>query len=183
MTLQSLSEKLVALLKERRALLCTVESCTGGRLAQLITQIPGASEVFWGSLVVYSNAFKEVLAGVPGELISAKGPVSQEVAVALAQGGIHRLTEALKSKGSHRPLVALSTTGVAGPGGGTPATPVGLCYVGHGHSGFARTLDGTAEAFFSETIQASAKLGRVQTIDFFATKALESTISNLTTLP
>lgn len=99
--------------------LATAESCTGGLLAARITELPGASEYFNGGLVVYANAAKVALAGVPAELIEAHGAVSGEVAEALAHGARAALAAD----------VGVGITGVAGPGGGTPEKPVGLVWL------------------------------------------------------
>jgi nicotinamide-nucleotide amidase len=97
----------------------TAESCTGGLLAGRITDRPGSSEYFVGSVVAYSNEAKEKLLGVPAEMIDRHGAVSEEVAVAMADGALERFE-------AH---VAIGLTGVAGPGGGTEDTPVGrVCF-------------------------------------------------------
>ena len=96
------------------------ESCTGGLLAGHFTDIPGASEYFLGGVVAYDNGVKMSLLGVGEEVLAAKGAVSEEVAAAMAEG-ICRVT------GSD---CSLSTTGIAGPDGGTKTKPVGLVYVG-----------------------------------------------------
>jgi nicotinamide-nucleotide amidase len=95
------------------------ESCTGGLLAARITDQPGSSAYFQGSLVTYSNAAKETLAGVPDELIAEHGAVSAEVAQALADG-------ARAALGAD---VGIGVTGIAGPGGGTAEKPVGLVWL------------------------------------------------------
>ena len=97
----------------------TAESCTGGLIAALLTEIPGASDVVERGFVTYSNEAKEDLLGVPGELIAQYGAVSAPVAHAMAQG-------ALKHALAH---IAVAVTGIAGPGGGTAEKPVGLVYV------------------------------------------------------
>lgn len=100
--------------------LATAESCTGGLVAERITRVPGASEYFVGSVVSYTNQIKTELLGVPQEMIERCGTVSGEVAEAMARG-IKERTGA---------TIGLSVTGVAGPGGGTQAVPVGTVYVG-----------------------------------------------------
>lgn len=97
----------------------TVESCTGGLVAHVLTEIPGSSVYFLGGLVTYANDRKVDLAAVPEAVLDAHGAVSAQVAVAMAEGARHRLGVD----------VAVSVTGVAGPDGGTPAKPVGLTYV------------------------------------------------------
>ncbi|HZW32125.1 MAG TPA: competence/damage-inducible protein A [Isosphaeraceae bacterium] len=114
------AEALVAQLTRTGSTLATAESCTGGLIAQLITAIAGVSSAYLGGAVTYSNASKTALLGVPAELIAACGAVSPEVAAAMAEGARTRLGASL----------GISTTGVAGPTGGTPEKPVGLVYLG-----------------------------------------------------
>ncbi len=97
----------------------TAESCTGGLIAALLTEIPGSSDVVERGFVTYSNEAKEDLLGVPGNLIRQYGAVSEPVARAMAEG-------ALKHSLAH---IAVAVTGIAGPGGGTAEKPVGLVYV------------------------------------------------------
>ncbi|APW63037.1 competence/damage-inducible protein A [Paludisphaera borealis] len=114
------ADALVAELTRTGASLATAESCTGGLVAHLITAIPNVSPFYPGGVVSYSNQAKTNFLDVPAELIQAHGAVSPEVAVAMAQGALRRF-------GAD---VAVSTTGVAGPGGGSPEKPVGLVYLG-----------------------------------------------------
>ncbi len=100
--------------------LATAESCTGGAIAAALTDIAGSSDVFERGFVTYSNEAKNELLGVPAPLIVAHGAVSEEVAAAMAEGALAH----------SRADVAVSVTGIAGPGGGTPAKPVGLVYIG-----------------------------------------------------
>jgi nicotinamide-nucleotide amidase len=116
---RSVSEIVIDLCRGRGLRLATAESCTGGMVASRITAVPGASDVFAGSVVAYSNEVKETGLGVPAELITAHGAVSADVAAAMVEGARNRL-------GAD---VAVAVTGVAGPGGGTPAKPVGLVFV------------------------------------------------------
>jgi nicotinamide-nucleotide amidase len=99
--------------------LATAESCTGGLVAARLTAVPGSSDVFRGSVVAYADDVKERELAVPAELLAAHGAVSAEVAAAMAAGVRQRL-------GTD---VAVSVTGIAGPGGGTPEKPVGLVYL------------------------------------------------------
>jgi PncC family amidohydrolase len=110
-----LGERCVAL--DRR--IATVESCTGGLVAHLITEIPGSSDWFVGGFVTYSNALKSDTVGVPAEVLAAHGAVSAQVAMAMATGGRERTGADL----------AVAVTGIAGPDGGTASKPVGLTYV------------------------------------------------------
>jgi nicotinamide-nucleotide amidase len=113
------ARNLVALLVQRKLMICAAESCTGGLVAALITEIPGSSAVFERGFVTYSNAAKCDLLGVPATLIGRYGAVSGEVAVAMASGALRASTAD----------IALSVTGVAGPGGGTATKPVGLVHI------------------------------------------------------
>ena len=115
-----LAARLVRRLKTQGWTLATAESCTGGLLSSTFTDISGASEWFRQGWVTYSNESKAIDLGVPEEAIAKKGAVSHEVARLMAQG-------AAKAAGTE---VAISTTGIAGPTGGTASKPVGTCYVG-----------------------------------------------------
>lgn len=99
--------------------LATAESCTGGAIARLITDIPGSSKVFVGAIVSYSDDVKHELLNVPEAVLEAHGAVSAETAASMAAG-------ARASLGAD---VAVSVTGIAGPGGGSPGKPVGLVYL------------------------------------------------------
>ena len=105
-------------LQMRNATVAVAESCTGGLLAERITSISGSSRYFLGGAVVYSNALKTELAGVPAEMIDRHGAVSREVAAALAEGIRYRCESTL----------GVGITGVAGPNGGTPDKPVGMVF-------------------------------------------------------
>jgi nicotinamide-nucleotide amidase len=117
---EALEEVVARVLTEYRATVAVAESCTGGMLAERLTKIPGSSSYFLGGVVCYSNELKTSLVGVPQSLIEAKGAVSSEVALALADG-IRKRTGA---------TLGVGVTGVAGPGGGTPEKPVGLVHIG-----------------------------------------------------
>lgn len=113
---EDLGEKLRSL----RLTLGAAESCTGGGLADAITDVAGSSDYFMGGVVSYANRVKEQLLGVDPELLAAYGAVSEQVARAMAEG-VRRLLAV---------DLAVGITGVAGPGGGTPEKPVGLVYIG-----------------------------------------------------
>ena len=110
----------VALLKKRGMTLVTAESCTGGLVAKMITDVAGASDVYPGSVVSYANEVKEQLLGVKHGTLVSYGAVSRETAREMAEGAAARF-------GSD---CAIALTGIAGPGGGTPEKPVGLVYCG-----------------------------------------------------
>jgi nicotinamide-nucleotide amidase len=115
---QSLEQIVGYWLQMRSATLAVAESCTGGLLAERITSIAGSSRYFLGGAVVYSNAMKTELAGVPADMIERHGAVSREVAAALAEGIRYRCESTF----------GVGITGVAGPGGGSPEKPVGLVF-------------------------------------------------------
>lgn len=117
---ESLEEVVARILTENRATIAVAESCTGGMLAERLTNVPGSSSYFLGGVVCYSNELKTSLVGVPKEMIEAKGAVSSEVALALADG-------IRKRSGAN---IGVGTTGIAGPTGGTPEKPVGLVHIG-----------------------------------------------------
>jgi nicotinamide-nucleotide amidase len=110
---------LVAACRAKRLMLATAESCTGGLIAAILTEVPGSSAVFERGFVTYSNAAKTELLGVPAELIERHGAVSEEVARAMASGAIAH----------SRAGLCVAVTGVAGPGGGTAEKPVGLVHL------------------------------------------------------
>jgi nicotinamide-nucleotide amidase len=117
---ETIEEIVARVLMENRATIAVAESCTGGLLAERLTNLPGSSAYFLGGIVCYSNDLKTRLVGVPAEIIEAKGAVSSEVALALA-AGIRKLTGA---------TLGIGITGIAGPSGGTPEKPVGLVHIG-----------------------------------------------------
>jgi nicotinamide-nucleotide amidase len=105
-------------LQMRNATLAVAESCTGGLLGERLTSVSGSSRYFAGGAIVYANAVKTELAGVPADMIERHGAVSREVAAALAEGIRYRCEATF----------GVGITGVAGPGGGTPEKPVGLVF-------------------------------------------------------
>jgi nicotinamide-nucleotide amidase len=117
---EAMEEVVARVLTENRATIAVAESCTGGLLAERLTNIPGSSIYFLGGVVCYSNELKSALVDVPAELIESKGAVSPEVALALAEG-IRKRTGA---------TIGVGVTGIAGPAGGTPEKPVGLVHIG-----------------------------------------------------
>ena len=115
-----IEEKVVHSLLERGLTITTAESCTGGLLAGTILNVSGASAVYNEGHITYSNEAKMRILGVASETLAQYGAVSKQTAKEMAEGAA-RVANA---------DVALSTTGIAGPGGGTPEKPVGLIYVG-----------------------------------------------------
>ncbi len=117
--MKALAEKLGNVLVMQQKTVATAESCTGGMIAKVITDIPGSSRYFMGSVVSYSNDVKIKVLRVSRALIERHGAVSSQVAVAMARG-VQRLMHA---------DFAIAVTGVAGPDGGTAKKPVGLVYI------------------------------------------------------
>jgi nicotinamide-nucleotide amidase len=111
---------LIAALTAQGLTLATAESCTGGLLAAALTDIPGASAAFTHGFVTYANQAKTSMLGVPAALIAQHGAVSPEIAAAMAQG----------ARAQSGASLALSTTGIAGPAGGSPKKPVGTVWFG-----------------------------------------------------
>jgi nicotinamide-nucleotide amidase len=156
---RSTAELVVDLLRERGLTLATAESCTGGLVATRVTDVPGSSDVFVGSVVAYSNSVKREQLGVPEEVLVEHGAVSAETAAAMAAGARSVL-------GAD---VAVSVTGVAGPGGGTAEKPVGLVYlhaVGPGGE-VARRLDFPGDR---ETIRLRAAVAALHLVRRLVTK-------------
>jgi nicotinamide-nucleotide amidase len=116
--LRARAENLLAQARAKGVKIVTAESCTGGLVAALLTEIPGSSDVVERGFVTYSNEAKEELLGVPHDVLAAHGAVSAETARAMAAGAL---------KHSHADL-AVAVTGVAGPGGGSADKPVGLVH-------------------------------------------------------
>lgn len=104
--------------------IATVESCTGGLVGHLITEIPGSSAYYVGGFVTYSDDAKVAMVGVPTDVLRAHGAVSAQTAMAMASGGRERT-------GAE---ISISVTGIAGPDGGSPSKPVGLTYIAVAHA-------------------------------------------------
>jgi nicotinamide-nucleotide amidase len=117
---EEIEEVLGRILTERKLTLAVAESCTGGLIADRITNVSGSSVYFERGIVAYSNRTKVQLLAVPDELIARHGAVSEEVAIAMAAG----------IRASAGTDLAISTTGIAGPSGGSEAKPVGLVWIG-----------------------------------------------------
>lgn len=119
----SLEQEVSALLRRKGLTLGLVESATGGLISHLITNVPGSSDYYMGSVTAYSNQAKISLVGVEEETINKFGAVSSQVAEGMAQGGRRALSVD----------ICLADTGIAGPSGATPGKPVGLFYIGLSH--------------------------------------------------
>ncbi|MBX3035405.1 MAG: CinA family protein [Anaerolineales bacterium] len=118
--MSTLKMRVVNLLREKKLTLATAESCTGGLIAHLITNIAGSSEYFLGGIVSYSNQAKADLLDVSWDTLNSKGAVSKETVIEMAIGARKKL----------KADIAVSVSGIAGPGGGTPDKPVGTTWVG-----------------------------------------------------
>ena len=141
----SIEEKIISVMREKKLTLSTAESCTGGMIGAALTSVSGASSVFMGSAVTYSNDMKNRLLGVPNGTLISYGAVSSQTAEAMAVGACKKLqTDA-----------AVAVTGIAGPDGGTPEKPVGLVYVGISYKNKTDTielrLNGNREAIRTKT--------------------------------
>ena len=126
-TLLEQATALLELCRRKRLRIATAESCTGGLVAATLTEIPGSSDVVERGFVTYSNAAKQAMLGVPAITIEKFGAVSRETAEAMAKGALaNSLAE-----------LAVSVTGIAGPGGGSAEKPVGLVHFAAGSRGGA----------------------------------------------
>ena len=139
--------RLAGALRAARAMLATAESCTGGLISAACTDLAGSSDWFERGFVTYSNAAKSELLGVPAALIDQHGAVSEAVALAMAEGAVRH---------SHA-QVSVAVTGVAGPGGGSAAKPVGTVWVAWCVGGRTDAqclhLDGDRAAVRAQTVQ------------------------------
>lgn len=125
--LEELAANVLDAFRRHELKIATAESCTGGLIAALLTSVAGSSDVFERGFVTYSNEAKTESIGVPADMIASFGAVSAEVAGAMAGGAL----------GRSRADIAISVTGIAGPGGGSVRKPVGLVYVGMARRGEA----------------------------------------------
>jgi nicotinamide-nucleotide amidase len=121
------AETLLADARAKGLKIATAESCTGGLVAGLLTEIPGSSDVVERGFVTYSNQAKEEMLGVPAAMLRQHGAVSEPVARAMAEGAIRNSTAQL----------SVAVTGVAGPGGGSDDKPVGLVHIAAARAGEA----------------------------------------------
>ena len=147
----SLAEQLCTELRLRGHMLSVAESCTGGSLGREITGVTGASDVFWGGVIVYANAAKTELAGVPESLIREFGAVSEQTATSLAEG--------IRRRASTDWSIAI--TGIAGPGGALPGKPVGTVWLAvSGSAGTTTRL--LAAVGTREEVRTAAVAGAIQ---------------------
>lgn len=151
---------LLGLLQARGLTLSTAESCTGGLIAAALTAIPGSSATVLAGYVTYSNEAKARMLGVPPDVLAAVGAVSEEVARHMAEG-------ALRDSGAD---LAVSCTGIAGPGGATAGKPVGLVFIGRARRGMGTEVErhvfpGDRGAVRAATVDAAFALVRRATKD------------------
>ncbi|KGI60534.1 competence/damage-inducible protein CinA domain protein [Prevotella sp. DNF00663] len=125
-----LSKEIQQYLYDNGKTLCTAESCTGGRIAEAIIAVPGASNYFKGGIISYTNEVKINLLHVDSNVLEEKTAVCEEVAIQMVKGAC----EALDCN------YAISATGIAGPSGGTPEIPVGTIWIGYGAKDDVRTF-------------------------------------------
>lgn len=124
-----LQEAVGRMLRDRGKTLGTAESCTGGYIAHLITAIPGSSDYFKGSVVSYANEIKEQVLQVPSRILKEHGAVSEQTVIEMVKGALHGL----------KTDFALATSGIMGPGGGSPEKPVGTVWIAIGNKDKVRT--------------------------------------------
>jgi nicotinamide-nucleotide amidase len=148
--LRARAEKLLAAARAKGFKIATAESCTGGLIAGLLTEIPGSSDVVERGFVTYSDQAKEEMLGVPSALIRQHGAVSEQVARVMAEGAIRNSTAQL----------SVAVTGIAGPGGGSDEKPVGLVHIAAARAGEA-TLH--RECRFGDIGRSKVRLKSVET--------------------
>jgi PncC family amidohydrolase len=177
----NLEETVVPMVQRIKALqyhLCTVESCTGGLVSNLVTDVSGASAIFWGGAIVYDDSAKKDL-GVPATVLKKYGAVSPEVAKALAEMGLYKMKKNPWRVKSYalapaQGLICVSTTGIAGPSGGTQEKPVGLCYLGLA----IHKKKGSSPKTIVDRFQASGR-DRIQIKTEFAQRAFQLIQENI----
>ena len=160
---QTLEQGVVQNLIAKNFRIASVESCTGGPVASRLTDIPGSSQSFWASWVCYDNKAKQAL-GVSPELLDSHGAVSPEVAARLAELGLLKLRQMMDAQAGAKTALCVSTSGIAGPTGGSTEKPVGLCYVA------LAPTDRETEVI---KVQGRPGLSRAQNKLLFSQKALE----------
>ncbi len=156
-----LARRAVDVMRRRGQSVAVAESCTAGWLGRELTAEAGASDVFWGGVIAYADEAKQRLAGVPEDLVARHGAVSEEVAIALAEG--------IRRRAGTEWSVAI--TGIAGPGGGSEEKPVGTVWIavagGDGTTAIRRQLTGDRTAIRAAAVDAAlrdllGRLGRVE---------------------
>lgn len=153
----TLEEELGQILKEKKLTIATAESCTGGLVSSRLTDVSGSSEYVMLNFVTYANEAKNKVLGVSWDILNSFGAVSEECAQSMAEG-LYNATGC---------DVALCTTGIAGPTGGTKDKPVGLCFISVKYKGIVTVKE----------IQLSPNLERIEMKKRFADEALKLAIS------
>lgn len=145
--LDELASRVIEIFREKGLSLALAESCTGGMIAETVTNVAGASDIFYGSAVTYVNGAKEHILGVARGTLEKHGAVSSECAEEMACG----------ARSVYGADVAMSVTGIAGPGGGSEAKPVGTVWFGlatkDGAETFRRRFDGDRAAVRRQTVE------------------------------
>lgn len=146
-TLRRLAEEVAGLVRERKLMLVTAESCTGGFIAKVLTDLPGSSAWFDAGVVTYSYEAKEALLGVNPRTLERTGAVSEETVLEMVSGALARFGAG----------AAVAVTGIAGPSGGTEGKPVGTVWIGwKRRGGYARAevfhFDGDRDAVRRQTV-------------------------------
>lgn len=149
---RSIEAQIIQYLTEIRKTVATAESCSGGLIAHRLTNVPGSSTPFLGGLVAYSNGVKMALLSVPDETLSVYGAVSQQTAIAMAEG----------ARSQFETDFAVAVTGIAGPGGGTEDKPVGLVHMAVARAAATEAchhhFDGDRESIKLQTSEAALAL-------------------------
>lgn len=158
--LSPLVEELSEILARQRKMLASAESCTGGMIAAALTDRAGSSDVFERGFVTYSNQAKVEILGVPENVLREHGAVSSETACAMAKGALDH----------SRADIAVSVTGIAGPGGATPTKPVGLVFIGIA----AKDCEPSAHEHYFEGDRAAVRMQAVETALKHLIRALDT---------
>ena len=155
------SREISQLLWEREETLSTAESCTGGRIAEAVIAVPGASKYFKGGIISYVDEIKEQLLDVDHDVIEANTAVCEEVAIQMVKGACHKLNA----------TYAIAATGFAGPGGGTKEVPVGTIWLACGNESKVVTMQMTEDDGRDKNLQNATNAALQMFLDYL--KALE----------
>lgn len=156
-----ISREISQLLWEREETLSTAESCTGGRIAEAVIAVPGASKYFKGGIISYVDEIKEQLLDVDHDVIEANTAVCEEVAIQMVKGACHKLNT----------TYAIAATGFAGPGGGTKEVPVGTIWLACGNESKVVTMQMTEDDGRDKNLQNATNAALQMFLDYL--KALE----------
>ena len=155
------SREISQLLWEREETLSTAESCTGGRIAEAVIAVPGASKYFKGGIISYVDEIKEQLLDVDHDVIEANTAVCEELAIQMVKGACHKLNT----------TYAIAATGFAGPGGGTKEVPVGTIWLACGNESKVVTMQMTEDDGRDKNLQNATNAALQMFLDYL--KALE----------